>query len=54
MFVLGICASVGGIAGSVRGAAEGIGIIKVLGLLGIGILGILLTVAYIINYSKER
>lgn len=54
MFVLGVCAAVGGLAGSVRGAVDGMEILKVLGLLGIGILGVLLTVGYIVNYAKER
>lgn len=54
MLVLGICAAVGGISGSVRGAVDGMEILKVAGLLGIGILGVLLTIGYIVNYSKER
>ncbi|MFE5840402.1 hypothetical protein ACFQ7N_02005 [Streptomyces niveus] len=51
---LGICAAVGGLAGSARGAVDGMEILKVLGLLGIGILGVLLTIGYIVNYAKER
>ncbi|MFD7494649.1 hypothetical protein ACFV8T_19885 [Streptomyces sp. NPDC059832] len=52
--VLGMCASVGGIAGAVRGAADGMGLLKVLGLLAIGVLGVLLTVGCVVNYAKER
>ncbi|MFE3600718.1 hypothetical protein ACFXP3_19205 [Streptomyces sp. NPDC059096] len=54
MFVLGICVAVGGIAGSIRGAADGMGVLKVVGLLAVGMLGVLLTISYIVNYAKER
>ncbi|MFJ5722214.1 hypothetical protein [Streptomyces sp. NPDC093149] len=53
-FVLGMCASVGGIAGAVRGAADGMGLLKVLGLLAVGVFGVLLTVGCVVNYARER
>ncbi|MFF1646314.1 MULTISPECIES: hypothetical protein [Streptomyces] len=49
-----MCASVGGIAGAVRGAADGMGLLKVLGLLAVGVFGVLLTVGCVVNYARER
>ncbi|MFD4760892.1 hypothetical protein ACFWOJ_18965 [Streptomyces sp. NPDC058439] len=49
-----MCAAVGGIAGAVRGVADGTGLLKVLGLLAVGVFGVLLTVACVVNHSKER
>ncbi|SFY28916.1 hypothetical protein [Streptomyces atratus] len=44
----------GGIAGAVRGAADGMGLLEVLGVLAIGVFGVLLTVRCVVNYSKEQ
>ncbi|MFB6989463.1 hypothetical protein ACFCZT_13885 [Streptomyces sp. NPDC056230] len=44
----------GGIAGAVRGAADGMGLLKVLGLLVVGVFGVLLTVGCVVNYARER
>ncbi|MFB6714980.1 MULTISPECIES: hypothetical protein [unclassified Streptomyces] len=44
----------GGIAGAVRGAADGMGLLKVLGLLALGGFGVLLTVGCVVNYTRER
>ncbi|WP_406382024.1 hypothetical protein [Streptomyces sp. NBC_01618] len=54
MFVLGACASVGGIAGAIRGAADGVGLLKVLGLLSLGVLGVTLTVGCVVSYAGKR
>ncbi|MEU2676078.1 hypothetical protein ABZ638_04215 [Streptomyces sp. NPDC007107] len=53
-FVLGMCMAVGGIAGAVRGAMEGARLLETAGLLGLGLLGVLLTVAWVLNYSTKR
>ncbi|WP_406510498.1 hypothetical protein [Streptomyces sp. NBC_00212] len=52
--VLGICMSVGGLAGGVRGVMDGKGIGTVLALLGGGVLGILIVVSYFTNYEDRR
>ncbi|MFE4796333.1 hypothetical protein ACFRFL_14740 [Streptomyces sp. NPDC056708] len=49
-----MCAAVGGIAGAVRSVADGTGLLKVLGLLTVGVFGVLLTVACVVNHPKER
>ncbi|MFF2731572.1 hypothetical protein ACFVS9_27160 [Streptomyces sp. NPDC058008] len=51
--VLGVCGAVGGIAGSVRSALEGGGLLQVTGLFGLGALGVLLTIAWILNYGGK-
>ncbi|MFJ2555160.1 MULTISPECIES: hypothetical protein [unclassified Streptomyces] len=53
-FVLGICVAVGGISGSIRGAMDGTGILEVAGLLGLGILGVALTIRYVVLYAREK
>ncbi|MFE4328660.1 hypothetical protein ACFRQM_04170 [Streptomyces sp. NPDC056831] len=54
MFVLGVCASVGGIAGAIRGVTDGMGLLKVLGLLVVGVLGVMLTVGCVMTYARQR
>lgn len=53
-FVLGLCMAVGGLAGAVRSVADGESIWKSLGLLGIGVLGVVLAVAWIMTYTRKR
>ncbi|MFE6933726.1 hypothetical protein ACFVDT_17055 [Streptomyces sp. NPDC057699] len=53
-FVLGMCMAVGGIAGSIRGVMEGARFLETAALLGLGLLGVLLTVAWILNHSSKR
>ncbi|MFE4214632.1 hypothetical protein [Streptomyces sp. NPDC056844] len=53
-FVLGMCMAVGGIADSIRGAMEGARLLETAGLLGLGLLGVLLTVAWVLNHSTKR
>ncbi|NJQ02443.1 hypothetical protein [Streptomyces zingiberis] len=53
-FVLGICMAVGGLAGGVRSAMDGNGIWTALGILGVGVLGVVLTVAWIMTYAREH
>lgn len=50
--VLGICMAVGGLAGGVRGVADGEEIWKSLAILGIGVLGVLIVVSYFVNYDR--
>lgn len=51
--VLGILAAVGGIAGSVRAVGRGEEVLVVLALLGVGVLGVALAVAYVMDYAKR-
>ncbi|MGW7357846.1 hypothetical protein ACWGI0_14750 [Streptomyces sp. NPDC054802] len=53
-FLLGIGASVVGFAGAVRRVLEGSGILPVLGFFAAGVLGVTLTVAWIVTYAKEH
>ncbi|MGK5638478.1 hypothetical protein ACSNOK_09220 [Streptomyces sp. URMC 126] len=53
ILVLGVFAAVGGIAGSVRAVARGDGVLTVLALLGIGVLGVALAVAYVVDYARR-
>lgn len=53
-FILGICMAVGGLVGGVRSAMEGEGIWKALGILGVGVLGVALCIAWIVTYAEER
>ncbi|MBM7443234.1 hypothetical protein [Streptomyces sp. HB132] len=52
-FVLGLCMSVGGLAGGVRAALDGKGIGTTLGIFGIGILGLIFAVAWVVTYARE-
>lgn len=53
-FVLGLCMSVGGLAGGVRAALDGKEIGTILGIFGIGILGLALAIAWVVTYARER
>ncbi|MDT0490669.1 hypothetical protein RM717_09140 [Streptomyces griseus] len=53
-FVLGLCMSVGGLGGGVRAAMDGEGIWRALGISGVGLLGLALTVAWVVTYARER
>ncbi|MFE9539319.1 hypothetical protein [Streptomyces sp. NPDC006691] len=52
--VLGICMSVGGLAGAVRSMLDGKGIWTILGTFGLGVFGMLLVVGYFVNYKDRR
>uniref|UniRef100_A0AAU3GT02 Uncharacterized protein n=1 Tax=Streptomyces sp. NBC_01401 TaxID=2903854 RepID=A0AAU3GT02_9ACTN len=52
-FVLGICAAVGGIAGSIRAVAEGGGFLEVVGTFAVGVFGVLLSVAWVLNHDRR-
>ncbi|MFD9818918.1 hypothetical protein [Streptomyces violascens] len=51
--VFGICMSVGGLAGGVRGVMDGRGIWTTLGILGAGILGVIIVVSYFVNLDDR-
>ncbi|MEU1486736.1 hypothetical protein [Streptomyces sp. NPDC005752] len=51
--VLGICLAVGGVAGSIRGATEGAGLLEVVGLLVLGAFGVLLAIAWVLEYARK-
>lgn len=51
-FVLGLCMS--GLAGGVRAMLDGKGLGMTLGIFGIGILGLILTVEWVVTYARER
>ncbi|MEV7236972.1 hypothetical protein AB0N06_24320 [Streptomyces sp. NPDC051020] len=53
-FVLGICMALGGLAGGVRSAVDGKGIWTSFGIFGVGVLGVFLTIAWIVTYTRER
>ncbi|MFI6057335.1 hypothetical protein [Streptomyces sp. NPDC051286] len=53
-FVLGICMAVGGLAGGVRSVVNGKGIWTAFGIFGVGVLGVVLTLAWIVTYTRER
>ncbi|OKJ99814.1 hypothetical protein AMK26_27940 [Streptomyces sp. CB03234] len=53
-FVLGVCMAVGGLAGGVRAAVDGEGVWKALGIFGVGVLGVVLAVSWIVTYARER
>lgn len=52
-FVLGLIASVSGLAGAIRGVMTDAGAPQTMVLAGIGILGILLTVVCVVEYGKR-
>ena len=52
-FILGILGSIAGITGLVGGMSRDAGILEILALAGIGILGLLLTVGYIVVNAKK-
>lgn len=49
-FVLGVGMAVGG----VRSMADGKGIWTAFGIFGVGVLGVVLTIAWILTYARER
>lgn len=51
--VLGVCASVGGCAGSIRAVLDGAGVLEILALAGIGVAGLILAVACVVEYSRR-
>ncbi|MFJ2588809.1 hypothetical protein [Streptomyces sp. NPDC087538] len=53
-FVLGVSMAVGGLAGGVRAAVAGKGIWTVVGVFGVGVAGVVLAVAWIVTYARER
>lgn len=53
-FVLGLCIAVGGLAGGVRSAMDGKGIWTAAGIFGVGVAGVVLAVAWIVTYARER
>ncbi|MFF8917043.1 hypothetical protein ACF08M_27930 [Streptomyces sp. NPDC015032] len=53
-FVLGICMAVGGLAGGVRSAVDGKGIWTALGVFGVGVLGVVIVIAWIVTYTREH
>ncbi len=53
MLVLGVCASVGGFAGAIRGVASGASVFQVLAALGIGALGLTLAIAYVVDFGRR-
>ncbi|MFJ4009204.1 hypothetical protein [Streptomyces sp. NPDC090026] len=52
--LLGVGASVTGIAGAVMRLVEGVGVLTVLGFPAVGILGLGLTVAWVVTYAREH
>lgn len=46
--------AVGGLAGGVRSMADGKGIWTAFGIFGVGVLGVVLTIAWILTYARER
>ncbi|MFB7211461.1 hypothetical protein [Streptomyces sp. NPDC056255] len=53
-FVLGLCMAVGGLAGGVRSAMDGKGFWTAVGVFGVGVAGVVLAVAWIVTYARER
>lgn len=53
-FVLGVGMAVGGLAGGVRSIVDGKGIWTAFGIFGVGVLGVVLTIAWILTYARER
>lgn len=51
--MLGIVAAVGGLAGSVRSAMDGAGMLQILAQLAVGLLGLALAIACVVEYSKK-
>ncbi|MYW44870.1 hypothetical protein GT346_16445, partial [Streptomyces sp. SID161] len=51
--VLGMCMSVGGLAGGVRSAMDGKGIWTDLGIFGVGILGLVIVVSYFVDQAER-
>ncbi|MFD7165447.1 hypothetical protein [Streptomyces violascens] len=51
--VLGICMSVGGLAGGARGVMDGRGICTNLATVGAGVLGVLIVVSYFVNLEDR-
>ncbi|MGW2423663.1 hypothetical protein ACWC0C_31175 [Streptomyces sp. NPDC001709] len=49
--VLGVCMSVGGLAGGVRSSMDGKGLWTILGIFGVGVLGLLIVVSYFADYD---
>ncbi|MFD5190654.1 hypothetical protein ACFWMU_21325 [Streptomyces sp. NPDC058357] len=54
VFVLGVSMAVGGLAGGVRSLVDGKGIWTAFGIFGVGVLGVVLTIAWIVTYARER
>ncbi|MCI4042494.1 hypothetical protein [Streptomyces sp. TRM75563] len=52
--VLGVFMAFGGLVGGARGLLDVTEIRTTLGLLGIGVLGLVLTVSWIVTYIRER
>ncbi|WP_406146796.1 hypothetical protein [Streptomyces sp. NBC_01012] len=52
-FVLGLCAAVGGIAGAIRAVVEEGGFLEVAGTFAVGVLGVLLSVAWVLNQDRR-
>ncbi|MFF4405825.1 hypothetical protein ACFY2W_32610 [Streptomyces sp. NPDC001262] len=50
--MLGIVAAVGGLAGSVRSPMDGAGVLQILAQLAVGLLGLTLAIAYVVEYSE--
>ncbi|WP_171166380.1 hypothetical protein [Streptomyces sp. I05A-00742] len=50
---LGVLAAAGGFGGTVRAVTSGAGVLNVLSALGIGVLGLALAVAYIVDFGKR-
>ncbi|MEU9321765.1 hypothetical protein [Streptomyces sp. NPDC048295] len=46
--------AVGGLAGGVRSAMDGKGIWTAVGIFGVGVAGVVLAVAWIVTYARER
>ncbi|MFB7630606.1 hypothetical protein ACFC0M_06615 [Streptomyces sp. NPDC056149] len=54
MLVLGAACAVGGLAGAVLTMVESGGILKSLAQLAVGVIGLYITVACVVEYSKRR
>lgn len=52
LLVLGIVAAVGGLAGSLRSAMDGAGVLQILAQLAVGLLGLALAIACVVEYSE--
>ncbi|MGW1195157.1 hypothetical protein ACWD4B_04760 [Streptomyces sp. NPDC002536] len=50
--MLGIVAAVGGLAGSLRSAMDGAGVLQILAQLAVGLLGLALAIACVVEYSE--
>ncbi|MBZ4321891.1 hypothetical protein [Streptomyces huiliensis] len=51
--VLGVFAAVGGLAGAIRAVGSGAGVLDVLVALGIGVAGLALAIAYIVDFGRR-